>query len=141
MIIKKMFNRNIYISLKSNLKTYLTKDNLSVLIKTIILGLYILFNTVLFSIFMFFFILLYIKELTFGCIFKFKLISFICSIFWSWIDLFLLLPITLIPNLFILKCISIFLLIKNKLFYNLQVIYINYYQEFFNYRISFYFQY
>ena len=119
MIITKIFDKNIYISLKSNLKTYLTKDKLSVLIKTIILGLYILFNIVLFSIFMFFFILLYIKELTFGCIFKFKLISFIYSIFWTWIDLFLLLPIILIPNLFTLRCRKIFLSIKNKLFSNL----------------------
>lgn len=109
MIIKKMLDKNIYISLISNLKIHLTKDNLFTLIKTLIIGLYILFNIALFSIFMFFFALLYIKELSFGYIFEFKLISFICSILYAWIGLFLLLPIIIVPNLLIVLFVDILL--------------------------------
>ena len=112
MIITKMFNKNIHINSISNLKTYLTKNNLSILIKSITISFYILFNIILFSIFMFFFALLYIKELSFGYIFEFKLISFICSILYAWIGLFLLLPIIIVPNLLIVLFIDI-LSVKN----------------------------
>lgn len=119
MIITKMFNKNIHINSISNLKTYLTKDNLSILIKIITISLYILFNIALFSMFMFFFILLYIKELSFGYIFEFKLPAFIYSIICSWVNLVLLSPIIFVPNLFIFGCMRIFLFAKNKLFSNI----------------------
>ena len=119
MMIIKMFNKNTYINLINNLNTYLTKDNFATLIKTIIISLYVLFNISLFLIFIFSFILLYINQLSFGYIFKFKLIAFICSIFWAWVDLFLLSPIVFIPNLIIFIFFYTLIFIKNKLFFKI----------------------
>lgn len=108
---------NIVNKITKNKNLNLDKHNIIIFIKMIAISLYALMNMVLFLTFIFSFTLIYIKELSFGCFFDFKLYSFIYSILCSWINLILLSPIILIPNIIIFYFTNLLLNKKNKLFF------------------------
>lgn len=93
-------------TLKTIIPLYITKYNFKLTIKTSILVLFILMNILLFGIFLFSFFLLYIKQFTVCYIFNFKVFSLVVSIFLAWLDLLILSPIIILPNLLILIIID-----------------------------------